>query len=78
MIQFVSEEVRTQFHLLSPERQKQWEEMASSFYSRGFVIKIYYIEEVFPGCLEASIRINKEFDPELPVDSDQLNLPGIE
>lgn len=78
MIQFASEEIRTAFHSLPVAKQIEWEKMAAAFYEKGQIIKIYYIEEFLPGCLEASIRIYKEFDVGLPVSSDQLNLPGID
>lgn len=78
MIEFVSEEIRTVFHSLPVERQKEWQDMATRFLERGFVMRIYYIEEVFPGCLEASIRINKQFDSGTSLDTSQLDLPGID
>lgn len=59
MLEFGSEEVRTQFHLLSPEAQKEWNEMALRFAKKGMTIEIQYIEEIVPGQLEACIRIHK-------------------
>lgn len=78
MIDFVSEEVRTQFHLLPLSEQKLWMDFAEKIRPNGFVIKMYYIEEVSPGVLEASVRIAKEFNTMLSPENDQLNLPGIQ
>ena len=48
MIKFASEEVRTQFHSLRVELQKDWERIAAEFFEQGKTLKIYYIEEVMP------------------------------
>lgn len=77
MIEFVSEEIRTQFHLLPAEDQKLWEELARKFLENGRTFKIYYVDQPTPGSLEASIRINKEFDVRNSSDNIQLNLPGL-
>ena len=70
MISFLSEEIRTVFHSLPIEKQQEWQEIGTSFYAKGFNLKILYIEEVMPGCLEAAIRIDKEFEVSLPSSGD--------
>lgn len=73
MIEFVSEETRTQFHLLPAELQKIWEKLSISFVEQGYSIKLYFVDQPQPGSLEISIRINKEFEPT----PGQLDLPGF-
>lgn len=66
MIQFQSEEVRTQFHLLPIDLQKWWNDQARSLAKTGSIIIIRYVEEIIPGQLEACVRIVKEFDIGIP------------
>lgn len=64
MIEFFSEHVRNEFHLLPAETQKEWHDLALRFLSTGQVITILDIEKWGPldKNLEVSIRIDKKFD----------------
>ncbi len=64
MIEFASEEVRQEFHLLSPQTQKEYSDLAYSFLPSGQIITIVSIEKwgEKDSQLEVSIRIDKKFD----------------
>lgn len=74
MIEFVSEVMRTQFHLLPIETQKEWESMAKSLQKKGHRLVVDYIEQVTPSHLEVSIRVLQESKIDVTSDPNQLDL----
>lgn len=63
MIKFSSEAVRTAFHSLPLDKQREWQMIAERFLAKGKSLTIHFIEMDSHGRLEASIRIDDEFNP---------------
>lgn len=65
MIEFLNEAVRNEFHLLSADVQREWNDLAAKFIATGQVITILGIEHWGPldKHLEIAVRIDKKFDP---------------
>lgn len=62
MIEFLNDSVRTDFHLLPVDRQKELTDFAEQVLKCGQVLKVLYVEKVNDKVLEVSIRIDKKFD----------------
>lgn len=62
MISFLNNDVRTQFHTLPIDKQKEWMSIAEDYDDRGFDLKILYVERVSDKVLEVSIRLDEKFD----------------
>lgn len=62
MIEFLSEDIRTLFHSLPVETQKEWMSLAAKYLSEGKVVLINNIEIYKDGDSEMDIRILKKFD----------------
>lgn len=65
MIEFSSEAVRTEFHLLPVETQIEYNDLAVSLLTQGKIITILavYIWGNGPDNLELAVRIDSKFDP---------------
>jgi len=61
MIHFLNEDIRTRFHCIPIERQRDWETVAAVYEHKGYRLMITFIEAEGP-TLEVSIRIDKELD----------------
>jgi hypothetical protein len=61
MISFLNEDVRTRFHCLPIERQRDWETLGAVYEHKGFRLVITFIESE-KDWLEVSVRIDKQFD----------------
>lgn len=61
MIEFDSEQARTEFHTLPLDAQRRWNEIAARWFVDGYVICIYSIIEV-NGELDATVGIYKKFE----------------
>lgn len=68
MVRFLSEHVRTEFHLLPLSRQMEVTEAAERLAVEGLITVVLFVERETDGSSEISIRIDKEFDP----------VPGLE
>lgn len=68
MIEFANEAVRTEFHLLPIDRQSEWHKIALDFARRGFLLTMFYVEQIDEKTSEVSIRIDKKFDVRDAVD----------
>lgn len=78
MIEFSSEWVRTEFHLLPVDTQMEFYTLATRYAETGHIITIGCIEKWGPkdSNLEVSIRIDKKFDPVTP--ASDTNSTGTE
>lgn len=63
MIEFNSEWVRTEFHSLPADIQREYHDMAINFASRGFFITVVGIDRwgTEPRQYEVAIRIDQKF-----------------
>ena len=61
MIDFLTEDVRTAFHLLPVDRQREWCEIAERYFIKGQQLQILFVENNEDG-LEVSIRVNEKFN----------------
>lgn len=68
MIEFTTPEVRTAFHLLPLDMQREWRRLGESFSDMGRLLIIEFIYQGDLG-LEVSIRLDKKFN-HVPVRSD--------
>lgn len=67
MIEFLNEGVRTEFHKLPLDRQRELQETAKRFFARGFLMKIFYVEQFDAGKCEIVVRFEQHFlDPNAP------------
>ncbi len=62
MIEFLSEEVRTQFHLLPLDRQREVMEASQFQFDRGYVTTILWVEIISSTESEVAIRVDKKLD----------------
>jgi hypothetical protein len=60
MIDFLNEDVRSAFHLLPVDKQREWNEIAERYALRGQQLQILFVENGEDG-LEVSIRVNEKF-----------------
>lgn len=61
MIDFLTNEVREEFHKLPIDKQREWNEISERYLLKGQVLQILFVEDG-PEGLEVSIRVNKKFD----------------
>lgn len=59
VIKFLTEEIRTQFHLLPVEVQSNFQSDAEYFAARGMTLQILFADAE---TLEVSVRIDKELN----------------
>lgn len=62
MIEFISEEVRTEFHLLPLERQKEIIDTAARMAHKGYITKVLFVERLSTTVSEVAIRFDQQFD----------------
>lgn len=62
MIQFLDELVRTRFHSLSVDKQKEWSDIAEQFLKSGKFVTILFIGQDDKDGLEISIRVDRKFN----------------
>lgn len=62
MIEFISEEVRAEFHLLPLDRQREIMSAAEYQFARGYVTTITWVEIISSTESEVSIRVDEKFD----------------
>jgi len=60
VIEFISEEVRAEFHLLPLDRQREVMQAAQAQFDRGFITTIVWVEIISSQESEVSIRINEK------------------
>lgn len=58
MIQFLTEALRQEFHLLPIERQKAMQDLAEYFREKGMSVQVIYLQVHPDGTSEIEIRIN--------------------
>jgi hypothetical protein len=62
MIEFLTEEIRTEFHLLPLDRQREIRELAQSRYYEGYVTTVTFVDIITSTESEVSVRIDKKFN----------------
>lgn len=62
MLEFASEEVRTEFHLLPLDRQREVMQMAQAQFYKGFVTTVVWVDIISSRESEVMVRIDKKFD----------------
>lgn len=74
MIEFLSEWVRNEFHLLPAQTQKEYHDLAIKFAATGQIITVCSVERwgAEDKNLEVSIRIDKKFDSVCPLVTDKI------
>lgn len=63
MIEFISEEVRAEFHLLPLDRQREHMEAAAFQFKRGYITTVLWVERISTTESEVAIRVDKKLDP---------------
>lgn len=61
MLEFANEMIRSRFHALDVDRQREWNAIAEDFLKRGKVIHVQWIEDYGDGGLEVAVRIDQKF-----------------
>ncbi len=62
MIKFLSPEIRTEFHLLPLDKQRELIIAAEDFEKNGKTVTVVYVERFDDGTSEMAIRIDHEFN----------------
>ena len=64
MIKFITEEVRSEFHKLSIDKQREWTAFAEEQLKAGWRVLIDWVDVGEGGAdSEVCFRVDKEFDP---------------